>query len=87
MFPFFNPKLKSCFWWAARRIKEENRWHRLDNDRWDKETWINIFEENKRERFSLVHESKSLETKSNQIEETFWNPNLLIQSIQELQQK
>jgi hypothetical protein len=40
-----------------------------------------------KERFSSVHESKSLETEFDEIQELFRNPNLLIQTIREMQQK
>jgi hypothetical protein len=40
-----------------------------------------------KESFSLFDETQSLEDKLNQIEDKFRNPNLLIQSIQEMQQK
>jgi hypothetical protein len=40
---------------------------------------------NLKEKFSWCEESQSLETQLNQIEETFRNPNHLIESIQEMQ--
>jgi len=40
-----------------------------------------------KESFSLFDETQSLEDKLNEIEETFRNPHLLIQSIKEMQQK
>ena len=40
-----------------------------------------------KERFSSFDESKSLEDKLNKIEDTFRNPNLLIQTIREMQRK
>jgi hypothetical protein len=40
-----------------------------------------------KERFSLFDETQSLEDKFNQIEDTFRNPNLLIQQIKDMQQK
>jgi hypothetical protein len=46
-----------------------------------------LYLRNIKEGFSLFDDCKSLEHVLNQIEETFRNPNLLIQSIKEMQQK
>jgi hypothetical protein len=46
-----------------------------------------LYLENVKEGFSLFDDCKSLEHELNQIEETFRNPNLLIQSIKDMQQK
>jgi hypothetical protein len=40
-----------------------------------------------KERFSSLDETQSLQIKLNQIEDTFRNPNILIESIREMQQK
>ena len=46
-----------------------------------------IYLENLKESFSSFDGTKSLETQLNEMEETFQNPNLLIETIKEMQQK
>ena len=46
-----------------------------------------LLSKNLKERFSSFYESQSLENELNQIEELFRNPNLVIQSIKEMQHK
>ena len=46
-----------------------------------------LYLENVKEGFSLFDDCKSLEHDLNQIEDAFRNPNLLIQSIKDMQQK
>jgi hypothetical protein len=46
-----------------------------------------IYFKNLKERFASLDQSKSLENELNQIEETFRNPNLLFETIEEMQQK
>jgi hypothetical protein len=46
-----------------------------------------LYLENIKEGFSSFDDCKSLEHELNQIDETFRNPNLLIQSIKDMQQK
>jgi hypothetical protein len=46
-----------------------------------------MYLKNLKERFSSFDDSKSLEDKLNQIDETFRHPNLLIEAIKEMQQK
>ena len=45
-----------------------------------------IYLKNLKESFSLFDDCKSLDTQCNEIEETFRNPNLLIETIKEMQQ-